>query len=108
MDRCVSAVELRIQSRHRSCKQLSTMRTIAPVVVAAVMAGIGFNLPLQAAGSSDRVSAEAVVSATFAEAQRLFYSGRYDEAAALALDVRSTNPEDLAAFELRSSALLFQ
>ena len=83
------------------------MRTILPVVVIAAMAGICSSLPLQAAGSSGP-AADAFVSATFAEAQRLFYSGRYDEAAALALDVRSTNPEDLAAFELRSSALLFQ
>ncbi len=42
------------------------------------------------------------------DAQRLFYSGRYDGAAAQALHIRTSNPADLAASELRSSALLFQ
>jgi hypothetical protein len=47
-------------------------------------------------------------AATLEEAQRLFYSGRYDAAAALALVVRSAAPENLAASELRGSALHFQ
>lgn len=42
------------------------------------------------------------------DAQRLFYSGRYDTAAAQALHIRTSNPANLAASELRSSALLFQ
>jgi tetratricopeptide (TPR) repeat protein len=42
------------------------------------------------------------------DAQRLFYNGRYEEAAALALEVRSADPQDLATYELRTSALLFQ
>jgi hypothetical protein len=42
------------------------------------------------------------------EAQRLFYSGRYDAAAALALVVRTAAPDNLAASELRGSALHFQ
>ena len=42
------------------------------------------------------------------EAQRLFYNGRYEGSAAVALDVRTANPDNLAASELRSSALLFQ
>ncbi|MBI2185812.1 MAG: hypothetical protein HYU37_01670 [Acidobacteria bacterium] len=41
------------------------------------------------------------------EAQRLFYSGAYDEAAALALAERLANPDNLAASELRTSALHF-
>jgi hypothetical protein len=45
-----------------------------------------------------------------ADAQRLFYSARYQEAAALALTLQSseTTDLDLAAYELRSSAILFQ
>lgn len=42
------------------------------------------------------------------EAQRLFYSGHYDAAAALALTVRAADPGNLCASELRSSALHFQ
>src|SRR5258708_2914016 len=42
------------------------------------------------------------------DAQRLFYNGRYDAAAAITLELRSRQPSDLAAFELRTSALLFQ
>lgn len=47
-------------------------------------------------------------SSTLADAQYLFYSGRYVEAAALALEMRARDPEDLAASELRTSALHFQ
>jgi hypothetical protein len=46
--------------------------------------------------------------ATLEEAQRLFYSGHYDPAAALALVVRAADAGNLAASELRSSALHFQ
>ena len=45
---------------------------------------------------------------TLADAQRLFYNARYEEAAALALALRSSGTEDLANDELRTSALLFQ
>jgi len=45
---------------------------------------------------------------TLAEAQRLFYNARYDEAAALILAWRSSDTEDLAAYEIRTSALHFQ
>jgi len=45
---------------------------------------------------------------TLSEAQRAFYNGRYDAAAALTLELRAQKPEDLAALELRTSALLFQ
>jgi hypothetical protein len=45
---------------------------------------------------------------TLADAQRLFYSGAYEASAALALHLRTEQPEDLAASELRTSALHFQ
>jgi hypothetical protein len=42
------------------------------------------------------------------DAQWSFFTARYEDAAALALELRLSDPEDLAAIELRSSALLFQ
>ena len=41
-------------------------------------------------------------------AQRLFYNGDYEGAADAALAVRAASPDDLAAYELRTSALHFQ
>jgi hypothetical protein len=69
------------------------MKTIAAVVVMAAMTG---------------VVASADWSSSLDVAHRLFYSGRYDAAASLALDVRTQNPDSLAASELRTSALHFQ
>jgi hypothetical protein len=45
---------------------------------------------------------------TFSDAQRDFYNARYESAAALALALRSSQPQSLANDELRTSALLFQ
>jgi hypothetical protein len=47
-------------------------------------------------------------SSDLGDAQRLFYTGRYEDAAAAALALRGDDATDLAAYELRSSALLFQ
>ena len=47
-------------------------------------------------------------TSTFTDAQRLFYNARYEAAAALALDSRTAETADLASYELRSSAILFQ
>jgi hypothetical protein len=67
---------------------------------------------LVAAAAPEHASADqpvhAVTEATLDEAQRLFYSGHYDAAAALALVVRTAAPDNLAASELRGSALHFQ
>jgi tetratricopeptide (TPR) repeat protein len=41
-------------------------------------------------------------------AQDLFYNAKYPEAAAMALAVREAQPEELAGYELRTSALHFQ
>jgi len=54
-----------------------------------------------------RVEAEASPR-TFSDAQSLFFNARYDAAAELALDLRSSEPDDLAIWELRTSGLLFQ
>ena len=45
---------------------------------------------------------------TLDEAHRLFYTGQYEAAAALALSVRESDPQNLLAYELRTSALHFQ
>jgi tetratricopeptide (TPR) repeat protein len=45
---------------------------------------------------------------TLADAQRSFYNARYEEAAALTLGLHAETPEPLAAYELHTSALLFQ
>ena len=45
---------------------------------------------------------------TFSDAQALFYNGQYDEAAAVARTLLKRNPDNLALYELRTSALLFQ
>jgi tetratricopeptide (TPR) repeat protein len=69
------------------------MRTIAAVIVmAAITAPVG----------------RADWSSSLDEAHRLFYSGNYGAAASLALEVRTQNPDSLAASELRTSALHFQ
>ena len=47
-------------------------------------------------------------SPTLTDAYRLFYNARYEEAAALALSLRTTDPQDLENDEVRTSALLFQ
>ena len=61
------------------------------------------------AASPRAVSAQApAVPPTLEAAQRLFYNARYADAAAMALDVRMSQPEELAAYELRTSALHFQ
>lgn len=44
---------------------------------------------------------------SLADAQRLFYNARYQEAADLALKLRETGPHDLASDEVRTTALLF-
>jgi hypothetical protein len=51
--------------------------------------------------------ATAAAASPLDEAQRLFYSGEYDAAAALALAERLAHSDNLAAFELRMSALHF-
>jgi hypothetical protein len=47
-------------------------------------------------------------SPTFSDAQMLFFNARYDAASEAALALRSSDPDDLAVWELRTSGLLFQ
>src|SRR6185503_15256976 len=54
------------------------------------------------------LQASSAADATLEDAQRLFYNGRYEAAAALALTLQAAGPDALAARELRTSALHFQ
>jgi hypothetical protein len=71
-------------------------------LAALVAAALAIVAPVEA-GPATRAT-----GATLEEAQRLFFSGQYGEAATLALAVRTADPDNLAASELRSSALHFQ
>lgn len=84
------------------------MRRICRIVVAV---GIAAGSWLSAAGtpqSAPDAPPNRGAGRTLLDAQRAFYSARYDEAASQALELRSADPEDLAAYELRTSALHFQ
>lgn len=77
-----------------------------------VTVGLGAVACLPANADAAQAVAEDRSVPTLADAQGLFYSARYDAAAALALALRSSQTEDLAAdleaYELRTAALLFQ
>lgn len=68
----------------------------AMLVASSARAQTSSNSPAVAAGQS------------LDDAQHLFYIGRYEAAAAIALALRQAEPHNLAAFELRTSALHFQ
>jgi hypothetical protein len=63
---------------------------------------------LQARPQTHAEEASVSLEPTLEDAQSHFYNARYQAAADLALALRSSNTEDLANDELRSSALLFQ
>lgn len=53
-------------------------------------------------------SAQSATTGTLADAQRLYFNAKYPDAAAAALALTDADPNNLAACELRTSALLFQ
>jgi len=81
-----------------------------PLVIAAVLAALaGTTASLDASGRPvAQASADSAIH--LANAQRLFYNGRYEEAAAITLPLCGDDgqPVNLDACELRSSAILFQ
>lgn len=83
------------------------MRKTFRVLVAAAI-GASVCLPAGAWQSQASGESSALDGATLADAQRLFYNGRYDAAAELALALQSPAVENLALYELRTSALHFQ
>jgi hypothetical protein len=70
-------------------------RQLAAAVLATVLA------------AAPTLASQAPEQRTLADAQRLFYNAHYDEAAALALALRASAPQDLANDEVRTTALLF-
>jgi hypothetical protein len=82
--------------------------SVAAVCLLALTAGPALvarqHEPSRPAGTSP----PAPPTTALATAQRRFYDGRYLEAADLALALRAGAPSQLASYELRTSALLFQ
>jgi tetratricopeptide (TPR) repeat protein len=71
------------------------------IAVLALAVAVSLQIPSVAAAQAHDGSA-------LAAAHRAFFNARYDEAAALAQAIEVETPGDLAACELRTSALLFQ
>jgi hypothetical protein len=85
------------------------VRAILRVVVVACVIGAGWVAPGVRAAQSVQIDESVRLDRPrLSDAQRSFYNARYDDAAARLLELRAEEPEDLAAYELRTSALLFQ
>jgi tetratricopeptide (TPR) repeat protein len=84
------------------------VKLLAPVVVIAAMIGIFVDPLAPAAAAPGQSPPETTWSPPLDEAHYLFYSGRYEEAAAIALDIRIKDAVNLEASELRTSALHFR
>lgn len=84
------------------------MKLLAPAVVIAAMTGMLIELVVHATAAPGQSPAAATWPAPLDEGHHLFYSGRYEEAAAIALDIRINDVVNLEASELRTSALHFQ
>ena len=84
------------------------VKLLAPVLVMATMTGIFSDPLVHATAAPGQSPPDATWSAPLDEAHHLFYSGRYEAAAALALDIRTRDVVNLEASELRTSALHFQ
>jgi hypothetical protein len=83
------------------------VKLLTPVVVIAVLIALLAELGVRAAAPAQ--SPEDSTSSTLLdEANHLFYSGKYEASAALALDVRTRDVGNLEACELRTAALHFQ
>jgi hypothetical protein len=82
---------------------------MVPVVLIVILVGLRGARPHANASSLAADTADDTArSATLEDAQRFFYNGRYDAAAAVTLALCASRPDDLAARELRTSALHFQ
>lgn len=83
------------------------MRRIASVVAAVTLAGSVVHMQ-DVARPPSVPGAGAGASPTLEDAQRLFYNGRYEDAAVLAQELCASGAEDLEACELRTASLHFQ
>lgn len=91
------------------------MRTLVHLVALALALGTGASALARAPEVQPAPVLTAAVALartsdppTLAGGQQLFFSGHYEAAAAVALALRASEPQDLAAHELRTSALHFQ
>jgi len=80
------------------------MTSVASIIVVVVLA-LARTQDVAPVRSSEGTEAKA---ATLADAQRAFYSGRYEEAADMSLRLCAAGADDLEACELRTSSLHFQ
>ena len=81
------------------------MTAIASLVVVVVLGSTVGRLHIDVSRWSERTEGTAP---TLEDAQRLFYSGRYEDAAQLSGSLCSASADDLEACELRTSSLHFQ
>ena len=82
---------------------------MVPVALIVIALGLqGVDLRASTAVSTPDSGDDAARSSTLEEAQRFFYNGDYDTAAAATLVLCAARPDDLAACELRTASLLFQ
>ena len=86
------------------------VKLLTPVVVIAALCAILGEPRARASAAPGQSPSQttSLVPATLDEANHLFYSGRYEEAAARALDIRARDGVNLEASELRTSALHFR
>ena len=84
------------------------MRRLGHLATGVLGASVWVVAGVCAAQPADQQESVQSASPTLEDAQRSFYNARYEEAAALSLAVRTEAPEPLAAYELSTSALLFQ
>ena len=70
--------------------------------------GIGGQTAGPAAAGMHASERKPPISSPLDDAQALYYNGHYEAAAARALGILEDNPNDLAAYEIRTAALLFQ
>src|SRR5262245_42684721 len=85
------------------------MATAMRTPVTAVTVALTGWLSMNAGGSlaAAQAPADEGRGSDLAAAQRAFYTGRYEEAAERALALQTSDPQDLAAYDVRASALLF-
>jgi hypothetical protein len=82
---------------------------MASVVLIVIMLSLQAANPQASTSSWTRATAHgAAQSATLEQAQRFFYNGDYDRAAAVTDVLCAARPDDLEACELRTASLLFQ
>lgn len=82
------------------------MKVTIPVIAIVALAGSVAHLQEETAPRPSAVTT--VEPATLVDAQRSFYNGHYEKAAAQSLELCSAEGDDLAACELRTSTLHFQ